>query len=119
MIYIDRYNPHKQKFFEFLNTFEEWILRQKHLWTTELDFAVLTIISEAGQFEQDNLFIRHTISSLMDAEGMCSLFPQETRLTETISSSFYPHKNEKNRGMEKSAKAYKVYLEVTYVTLTY
>ena len=31
MIYIDRSNPHKQKFFEFLNTFEEWILRQKHL----------------------------------------------------------------------------------------
>ena len=57
MIYIDRSNPHKQKFFEFLNTFEEWILRQKHLWTTELDFAVLTIISEAGQFEQDYLFI--------------------------------------------------------------
>ena len=51
----------------------------------------------------------------MEAEGICSLFSQETRLTETISSSFYPHKNEKNRGMEKSAKPYKVYLEVTHL----
>ena len=95
------------------------ILRQKYLWTTELDFAVLTIIPEAEQFEQDDLFIRHTTSSLVEAEGMCSLFPQETRFSETISSSFYPHKNEINRAMEKSAKAYKVYLEVTYATFTY